>query len=196
MGMPPACSEALFNHLCQAGLLTFPWLARCSAVSQQWKGDVANALPTLRVLDFGEYTERVMGADVLSALTRVAGANLRVIDLQDLHSLDKGNMEAILAFIRLSFPCVIDILHDEFVSLQIFDEEENSTTTTWTMMETCQLRKFMEAFCIAKSYEMDRARFRFDETYLNSTHTPRQLGMETGDEISVSLRPSVTPLEV
>ena len=134
-----------------------------------------------------------MGADVIRALTRVAGANLRVVDLLDLQSLDTASMEEILASIQLSFPCVTDILHD-FVSLQIFDEQENSTT--WTIRETCQLQKSMEAFCIAKSYDMGRARFRFDETWLNSTHTPQQLGMETGDEINVTLRPSVTPLEV
>ncbi|KAJ1473113.1 hypothetical protein T484DRAFT_1637471, partial [Baffinella frigidus] len=98
-------------------------------------------------------------------------------------------MEEILAFIEVSFPCVTDILQDTFVSLQIFDVDENPTT--WTIRETCQFQKSMETFCIENSYNMDAARFRFDETWLNITHTPKQLGMEDDDEIDVSLRPSV-----
>ncbi|KAJ1493441.1 hypothetical protein T484DRAFT_1768543 [Baffinella frigidus] len=103
MGMPPACSETLFNHLCQDGLLTFPWLARLGPATAPPGWDLANALSTLRVLDFGGHTQIlkiVTAADVMRALTRVSGANLRVAIL--LHSLIDGEIG--VTFRRASQP--------------------------------------------------------------------------------------------
>jgi len=182
MGMPPACSEALFNHLCQAGLLPFPWLARCSAVSQQWRGDLANALPTLRDLDFGIHARRVTGADVLRSLTRVSASNLRVVDLQDLRRVDAANMEEILRVMGASFPDT-DILQGNRFSL-IF-RDQNGRTSTYTIGDTCMLWTLMEAFCVESGWEMDEICFLFDGARLRRNQTPQELDMEDGDRIDV-----------
>jgi hypothetical protein len=180
MGMLPACSEALFNHLCQAGLLPFPWLARCSAVSQQWRGDLANALPTLRDLDFGGHAQRVTGADVLRSLTRVSASNLRVVDLQDLRRVDAANMEEILRVMGASFPDTT-ILQGKCVELRV--RGQDGLTTTYRLKENTRLQELMDAFCIAAECKMDDIHFLFDGAWLRDNQTPRELNMEDGDEI-------------
>ena len=182
MGMPPACSEALFNHLCQGGHLPFSWLARCSAVSQQWRGDLANALPTLRALDFGDYTQRVTGADVLCALTRVSAANLRVLDLKKMRRSDAANMEEVLRVMGASFPDT-EILQGNRVSVTV--RSQDSRTSTYTMGDTCLLRHLMEAFCVKSGWEMGEIRFLLDGNRVIGKQTPHELDMEDDDEIEV-----------
>jgi len=184
MGMPPACSEALFNHLCQGGLLPFPWLAKCSAVSQQWRGDLTNALLTLGSLDFGDRRKRVTGAEVLRALTRVSAANLRVVDLRDLRRVDAANMEEILRFIGASFPDT-DILQNRRNRVSVTVRGQEGRTSTYTIVATCLLRKLMVAFCSTSGWEMHEINFLFDGCRVRGDQTPKELDMEDGDVIDI-----------
>ena len=181
MGMPPACSEVLFNHICQDGLLPFPWLASCSAVSQQWRGDLANALPTLRALDFGDHKQRVTGADVLRALTRVSAANLRALDLQDLRRVDAANMEEILRVMGASFPDT-EILQNN-ISLMV--RIDYGYVFQFKMQETSGFLELMESFCVRFGYDMDSSMFRFGDVRLRENQTPQELDMEDGVEIDI-----------
>ena len=71
--------DALLSHLCSSRecRLGFAALICCAAVSRSWRNAILSGLPMLHVLDFRDYEARLTGADVLRALERVAGANLR-----------------------------------------------------------------------------------------------------------------------
>ena len=103
--------EALFSHLCGYldDQLPFCRLVRCSAVSHQWMDAVRKALPTVRGINFRGYEEWVTGADVLCALARVAGANVRAVDMSHCWGITGLDMELILDRIGATCPGVSEI---------------------------------------------------------------------------------------
>jgi hypothetical protein len=189
MGMPPAFYEALFNNICQDGILNLASLARCSAVSQQWRGDLAKALPTLRDLDFGDYRERVTGADVMRTLTRVAtGGYLRVVDLRGMLSVSNWSEDNIVDFIRVAMPYVTNILRDSF---SLIVREQNGRRTPLTVpvrYPTCKIIK--EAFCQARpgqGHNLESTIFLFDGSRFPMDSTTQQVGMAEGEVLDAMI---------
>ena len=99
-----AAHEPLLGHLCssrECGLM-FAVLMCCAAVSRSWRNAVLSGLPTLHALDFRDHEARLAGADVLRALARVAGANLRFINLGGCRLLSGADMAQIMGVVRAS----------------------------------------------------------------------------------------------
>ena len=99
-----AAHEPLLGHLCssrECGLM-FAVLMCCAAVSRSWRNAVLSGLPTLHALDFRGHEARLAGADVMRALTRVAGANLRFVNLGGCRWLSGADMAQIMGVVRAS----------------------------------------------------------------------------------------------
>jgi len=96
--------DALLSHLCSSRecRLRFAMLMCCAAVSRSWRNAVLSGLPMLHALDFRDSEARLAGADVLRALKRVAGANLRFLDLIGCRLLSGADMAQIMGVVRAS----------------------------------------------------------------------------------------------
>jgi len=99
-----AAHDALLSHLCSSRecRLGFATLMCCAAVSRSWRNAILSGLPMLHVLDFRDYEARLTGADVLRALERVAGVNLRSLDLSGCCLLSGADMAQIMGVVRAS----------------------------------------------------------------------------------------------
>ena len=96
--------DALFGHLCDAQdrQATFCFLSLCRAVCKPWRQAVHKHLPMLHVLDFSGHEARLARTDVLCALARVAGKNLRTLNLGGCSRLSGADLEEILRCVHVS----------------------------------------------------------------------------------------------
>ena len=119
-GLTADWAEKFFSHTSEQGILHYCHLSRCCAVSKSFRDAVNTALRLVRTLAFdGGFDEeeddeedrerRCTGEDVLRALGRVSGQNLRVVDLRGCSLISDQHMDLIVACVRVECPGVTEI---------------------------------------------------------------------------------------
>ena len=94
---------------CEQRALALAMLTLCSRVNRHWRCVVASVLRTLPALDFRGHEERMTGPEILTALSRVASTNLRLVDLAACTGIMPADVARILERVAATCPGVVEI---------------------------------------------------------------------------------------
>jgi ankyrin repeat protein len=89
-----------------AAFRPFAEVSRLTVVSKTWRRVSLNALKTAKKLILSGFAESVTDGVVRLALSRVASANLRLVDLSGCHNISAGGMEEILQYVADTCLCL------------------------------------------------------------------------------------------